>query len=181
MLDPGFDRRAALVAQREQLAARMGRMETILDAIDAALDALSKGIPKNDKEMFEVFGDFDPAAYEIEVKERWGDTEAYAESARRTARYTKDDWKAIKAEAEAIGSGLGARLAAGAPIDDPEARTLIERHRQHIERWFYPCPSQMHKGLGEMYVADPRFTATLDKKAGPGFARFFRDAIAASP
>jgi hypothetical protein len=32
-----------------------------------------------------------------------------------------------------------------------------------------------------MYVADPRFMATLDGKGGPGFARFFRDAIAASP
>jgi hypothetical protein len=37
----------------------------------------------------------------------------------------------------------------------------------------------MHHGLGEMYVADVRFTANLDKVA-PGFARFLRDAIAAS-
>ena len=39
----------------------------------------------------------------------------------------------------------------------------------------------MHRGLGEMYAADPRFTATLDGKAGPGFAQFLRDAIAAAP
>jgi hypothetical protein len=30
-----------------------------------------------------------------------------------------------------------------------------------------------------MYVGDPRFTANLDKLA-PGFARFLRDAIAAT-
>ena len=105
MLDPTFDRRAALVAQREQLAARAGRMEAILAAIDAALEALARGEPMNDADMFEVFGDFDPAQYEIEVKERWGDTDAYRESARRTSRYTKDDWKRIKAEGDDVAGG----------------------------------------------------------------------------
>jgi len=55
----------------------------------------------------------------------------------------------------------------------------VAEHRAHITRWFYPCSEEMHRGLGEMYVADPRFTANLDK-ISPGFARFLRDAIAAS-
>ena len=161
MLDPTFDRRAALIAQREQLAGRTRRMEAILAAIDRALDALSKGTTMNDADMFEVFGDFDPKAYEIEVKERWGDTDAYAASARRTARYTKDDWKAIKAESEAIGTGLGAALAAGAAPGDPEVQALVERHRLQIDTRFYPCSKEMHATLGDMYVADPRFEAHL--------------------
>ena len=36
--------------------------------------------------------------YAAEVKERWGDTEAYAESARRTKSYTEADWVRIKGE-----------------------------------------------------------------------------------
>jgi hypothetical protein len=48
-------------------------------------------------------------------------------------------------------------------------------------RWFYPCSPGMHRDLGEMYVADPRFASTLDKHSGAGFARFLRDAIAAGP
>jgi len=68
----------------------------------------------------------------------------------------------------------------GAAASDPAVQAAVEDHRRHIERWFYPCSVEMHHGLGEMYVADPRFTATLDNKADPGFARFFRDAIAAS-
>ena len=139
MLDPGFDRRGALVAQREQLLARSKRIELILGAIDAALDALTKGIPMNDDDMFEIFGDFDPTAYEAEVKDRWGETDAYAESARRSASYTKDDWKAIKHESEAIGSGLGAALAAGKVPGDPEVLALVERHRRQIDERFYPC------------------------------------------
>src|SRR6266545_2276091 len=72
MLDPTFDRRSALVAQREQLAARAGRMQTILAAIDAALDALATGEPMTETQMFEGLGDFDPTEHEAEAEERWG-------------------------------------------------------------------------------------------------------------
>jgi hypothetical protein len=41
-------------------------------------------------DMFEVFGDVDPA--EQEAEERWGDTAACRESARRARRYSRDDW-----------------------------------------------------------------------------------------
>ena len=31
---------------------------------------------------------------------------------------------------------------------------LVEQHRAHIDRWFYPCSHEIHVGLGEMYVAE---------------------------
>jgi hypothetical protein len=37
----------------------------------------------------------------------------------------------------------------------------------------------MHRALGEMYVADPRFTVTYEK-VEPGLAAYVRDAIAAN-
>ena len=37
------------------------------------------------EEKFEVFGDFDPDRYAEEVEQRWGGTDAYKESQRRTA------------------------------------------------------------------------------------------------
>lgn len=176
MLDPAFDRRVALVAQRDQLARRAERMTTILAAIDAALEALAKGAPMNPSEMFEVFGDFDPAQYESEVQERWGETDAYAESARRTSRYTKEDWKTIKAEGGALTAELAGRLAAGVSPSDADVQALVDRHRAHIDRWFYPCSIEMQANLGEMYVADPRFAATYER-VQPGLATFLRDAI----
>jgi DNA-binding transcriptional MerR regulator len=176
MLDPTFDRRAALVAQREQLAARAGRMQAILAAIDAALDALARGEPMNEADMFEVLGDFDPRPYEAEVQERWGDSNAYKESASRTARYTKDDWKQIKAEGDAVTRGLADRLAAGANPGDVDVQELVDRHREQIDRWFYPCSIEMQANLADMYVADPRFAATYERYQ-PGLARFLRDAV----
>jgi DNA-binding transcriptional MerR regulator len=176
MLDPSFDRRVALAAQREQLATRAARMQAILAAIDTALAALAKGEPMNDADMFEVFGDFDPKQYEAEVTERWGHTDAYQESARRTARYSKDEWKQIKAEGDGVARELADRLAAGANPDDAAVQALVERHRLQIDRWFYPCSVEMQVNLGEMYVADLRFSAAYDRYR-PGLARFLRDAI----
>jgi hypothetical protein len=151
-------------------------MQAILAAIDAALEALARGAPMTDTEMFEVFGDFDPTLYEAEVNERWGETDANRESARRTARYTREDWKQIKAEGDAVTRELGERLAAGAGAGDGDVQTLVERHRLQIDRWFYPCSVEMQVNLGDMYVADPRFSATYDRYQ-PGLARFLRDAI----
>ena len=54
-------------------------------------------------------------------------------------------------------------MTAGVPVTDPRVQALVEAHRAHIDRWFYPCSVEMHKALGMMYVADPRFAANLDK------------------
>ncbi len=56
---------------------------------------------------------------------------------------------------------------------------LAERHRLHIDRWFYECSHEMHAGLGSMYVADPRFTEYYEKYA-PGLAEFIKSAIHAN-
>ena len=62
------------------------------------------------------------------------------------------------------------------PIDKTgEAMDLAERHRKHIEEWFYPCLHPMHRALGEMYVSDPRFSETFERHA-QGLAAYARDA-----
>lgn len=181
-IDAATDRAALLRKHRAQLAEKRGRLDAMLTAVDAALEVLERGkqtmTPDDWKTMFDGF---DPAQYEAEAEERWGKTDAYQESARRTRQYGKAEWEEIRRESEAIYARLGQLMRQGAAASDPAVQTAVEDHRRHIDRWFYPCSSQMHKGLGEMYVADPRFTANLDKKAGEGFARFLRDAIAASP
>jgi MerR family transcriptional regulator, thiopeptide resistance regulator len=65
------------------------------------------------------------------------------------------------------------------PPDDPRATDAVERHRLLVDRWFYPCSRETHAGLGEMYVADPRFAARYEK-IRPGMAQYMRDATAAN-
>ena len=133
----------------------------------------------NKEEMIEVFGDFDPTRYEDEVRDRWGDTNAYTESSKRTARYSKDDWKRMGEESRAINQRLAGLFAAGSDPEAPESMDAAEQHRLHIDRWFYSCSHEMHAGLGEMYVADPRFTKFWDD-FHPGLAPFVRNAFLAN-
>ena len=148
-------------------------------AVEKAMEARSMGINLTPEERFEVFGDFDPDQHSAEVEERWGDTDAYRESARRTRSYTKADWQRIKAEGQAATDKLLAAMHAGLPADSAEAMDGAEAHRLQIDRAFYPCSYEMHVGLAEMYLADPRFTATYEKVA-PGLAQYVHDAIKAN-
>jgi hypothetical protein len=125
--------------------------------------------------MADLHGD----EYADEARRRWGGTEAFAESQRRTATYTEDDWRAIHAEGTEIESRLAAAMTSGLPAGGIEAMDAAEAHRRHIERRFYPCSTDMHRGLGAMYLADPRFTEHYER-ISPGLARFVHDAIEAS-
>src|SRR4029450_5630969 len=100
--DPGFDRRIALIDQRERLRERVRQTEAMLRAIDAALAALDDGQGEKAMNWEDLFQGFDPSQYDDEVRRRWGATDAYAECAKRTARYTPEDWRAITAEQTAI-------------------------------------------------------------------------------
>jgi MerR family transcriptional regulator, thiopeptide resistance regulator len=179
LAEPGFDRREALRAQRALLARRSGRIDAMLALIDKTLAAMDEGIPMERSDLFQVFGEFDPAEHEAEAEERWGDTEAYEESARRTRRYTKEDWTRFKAESDAVNRAIATLMDDGIAADDPRAVDAVERHRLLIDTWFYPCSREMHKNLGRMYVADPRFAATYEK-IRPGMAAYMRDATAAN-
>ena len=46
------------------------------------------------------------------MKQRWGDTDAYKESARRTKQYTPADWARIKAKIETVEADYRAKLEA---------------------------------------------------------------------
>jgi len=126
LADPAFDRREALLAQRELVSAQAQRFEAILGLIDKTLISLEGGARMTKEEMFEVFGDFDPSEYEEEVQQRWGDTDAYKESAKRTARYTKQDWARFKAESEANGTKMVALFDEGVTPTDPRAMDVAE-------------------------------------------------------
>lgn len=121
----------------------------------------------------------DQSKYEKEVQERWGQTDAYKESARRTKSYKADDWARIKAESETIEAGMAELMKAGQAADGARAMDQAEQARLHIDRWYYPCSHRMHAGLADMYVSDARFAAHYEERA-EGLASFVAAAIKAN-
>jgi MerR family transcriptional regulator, thiopeptide resistance regulator len=174
-----FDRRQALEAQRELLLAQRRQTNAIIRGVDAALAALEGDAPMDQKKMFDGFDEFDSSKYDAEAEDRWGKTDAYKVSMRRTKSYAKDDWARIKAEEEGIQAGLAELLRAGVSPESEQAMDLAEQHRQHIDRWYYPCSPEMHVGLSDMYTADPRFEEHFEKRAA-GLAAYVQTAITAN-
>jgi DNA-binding transcriptional MerR regulator len=179
MTDGATDASAHLRQQHAMLLDRIGRLQRMASAVEKALEACSMGINLTPEERLEVFGEFDPGQYGAEVEERWGETDAFKEARRRVGGYTKADWLAMKAEGQAAVEAVVAAMRAGKPADSTEAMDGAEMHRAQIDRWFYPVSSEMHIGLAEMYLADPRFGATYESIA-PGLAQYLHDAIKAN-
>ena len=114
--------------------------------------------------------------YAKEVRERWGETEAYKESERRTANYSQSDWNALYDGMDAIMSGFAELKEEGASPDSEQARLQVEKLRLFITERMYTCTDEILAGLGQMYVADERFTKNIDKH-GEGTADYISEAI----
>ena len=177
--DPRFDRKAALLDQRQRLRDRARQAEAMSRAIDAALAALDGSATTGEFTMADLFEGFDPSRYEAEARSQWGTTDAFAESEKRTRGYTPDDWKTLKAEQAAVYDAAFAALKGGKAPSSAEAMDIAERHRLAIDRWFYPCSHTMHRGLASMYESDDRFRQSIDKY-GEGLTTFLAEAIRAN-
>jgi hypothetical protein len=135
--------------------------------------------PATPEELKELFGDGFKDEYQAEAQERWGETDAWKQSAARTKRYTKADWEAVKAEMEAVNAAFVAAKQRGEPATSEAAMDVAEQHRRHIAERFYDLDHEFHRGLADMYVADARFTKTYED-VEPGLAQYVRDAIHAN-
>ncbi|MGB4593591.1 MAG: MerR family transcriptional regulator [Coriobacteriia bacterium] len=175
---PGYERGETLAAQREWLAEKRDHLDGMIASVDKALAAIQEGIQMTKEEMFEVWGDFDPAQYEAEVKERWGETDAYKQSARRTKSYTKEDWKRINAEGAVVYEKLTQAFDEGLPADSDLAQEAVQAWWDQIDKNFYTMSLEILSGLGEMYVLEPRFAKHYED-IRQGLAVYWRDAIRA--
>ncbi|MEG0772463.1 TipAS antibiotic-recognition domain-containing protein, partial [Clostridium sp.] len=113
--------------------------------------------------------------YAEETKERYGSSDAYKESKRRTSKYTKDDWAGIMKRGSENYVRLAALMDTKSPSDQ-EVQEVIADCRQYITDSFYNCTPEIFRGLADLYVMDERFTANIDKTK-PGLAKFLSEGI----
>lgn len=176
---PDYDVETVLRDQRAQLVEKHERLAHMIAGVDEALAAHRKERTMTPSKVFKALGEFDPSEFDDEVQQRWGTTDTYAVSAKRTKHYKDADWTAIRAEAAEVYTRAARLMDAGHAPTSPEAGAVAETHRLHIERWFYPCSHAMHAQLAEMYTADPRFAETFESVA-VGLAQWFADAVRAN-
>jgi len=176
LASPGFDRTRALEEHRTLLTQKRAHIDGLIALVEQTLHQTEKG------ETIMEFKPFDTSEidalrdqYAEEAKARWGHTEAYRESTRRTAGYTKEDLARIQAEAGELFAAFAALV--GTEPSDARVQALVGRWQAHISASYYACTDEILAGLGQMYVADERFTESLDQ-FGAGTARLMSEAIA---
>lgn len=174
---PGYGRNEALGAQRDLLKLKIKRLNKMIRTIDKTIEAEEGGLEMTNDELFGgLVDDATLEEYAKEAKERWGGTDAYKESEHKTAQYTKQDWERINATSSDIYIKIADLMDAGADPGDPEVQAQTRRWYNHITDSFYTCTPEIFRGLGEMYVADHRFTENIDK-VRPGLAAYLKDAM----
>ena len=116
--------------------------------------------------------------YDLEVKQRWGETDAYKEHAEKTANYTKDQCQEVNDGLMTVLAKFAECMKGGNTADSEEAQTLVKELQNYITENYYTCTNEIFAGLGQMYVADERFKNNIDKHT-PGTAAFISQAITA--
>lgn len=172
--NPGFDKKTALENQKELLSQKRKRLGGLISLIDDMMEG--------DNAM--SFKEFDMSEinklkkeYAAEIKERWGCTEAFAESEKKTAAYSKEQWAAIQEEMQQLFETFSELHTKKETPDCEEAQNAVRRWQDFITTYFYPCSNEILAGLGAMYTEDERFRKNLDKN-GEGTADWLSKAIA---
>jgi len=168
---PDYDKKIALDKQRKLLILKKERLERIINALDGA----TKG--KITMTAFDN-SDYETARkqYETEVKQRFGNTDAYKEHAEKTANYTADKWQEVNDGLMSVLAKFAECMQNGNTADSVEAQTIVIELQDYITENYYTCTNEILAGLGLMYVADERFKNNIDKHA-VGTAEFVSKAI----
>ncbi len=116
------------------------------------------------------------ANLDIEIYERWGNTNAYKEYEQKTADYSKDKLQDTNDGLMKVFVKFAECKNNGRTADSNEAQLLVKELQTYITDNYYTCTKEILAGLGLMYVADERFKTNIDKN-GDGTAEFVSKAI----
>ena len=156
---PHYDKNKALQEQKQMLTLKKERLERLISAVDSAM----KG-----ENVMCAFDNSKLEAYKAEAKAKWGNTEAYKEYEQRGKHDQGDAMMDIFAQ---LGECLHLDPA------DAEVQAWVAKLQNFITANYYTCTRQILAGLGQMYVADERFKANIDRAGGTGTAEFAAKAI----
>lgn len=171
--DPTFNRQEALALHRDMLLEQRRRIDNMVRTIDKTIKHMKGEIEMSNEDKFVGF-DFSKNPYEEEARKRWGN-KAVDESKEKLGNLSEEDQKKMGEEMGAIYTKLVSLM--DKQVESPEVQQAIGEWYTYLNRIGTYTP-EAFKGLGEMYVADVRFTKNIDQ-FGEGLAAFMRDAMAA--
>ncbi len=171
-----FDMRQALHDHRAMIELKKKRLTGLIKTIDTTIKKLDNQNPMEEqdmKELYDTFGEDTIKKYGEEVKQRWGNTEAYKQSMELYKKTSKADLEKYKQDSDIFMKKVAATMDKGAT--SPEFQALIAEHFKSLSTWYEPN-FEMYRGLASMYVDDPRFTAYYENYR-VGLAKVFSEGM----
>ena len=178
--DPSFNRTAALRSHLAALEAERTRLDALIRSVRDTIRCEERKEIMSDEQKFEALKQQVLTRYEQvygqEAREKYGDgMVGAAQSALRNLTVEQyREWTGLGQELQAR---LEAAVREGLSPESEAGREITALHRRWLTVTGNPYDPAKHRGIAELYVGDPRFTAYYDR-AVPGCARFLRDAVA---
>ena len=166
---PDYDKKKAISEQKNLLILKKERLERLISAIEKA----EKG-----EIVMKVFDNSEFDKYKEEVKEKWGNTDAFKEYSEKMKNYSKDKQSSLTDEMNNLFGEFSACMKNSLKPDSENVQDLVKRLQNRISYNYYHCTPDILSGLGQMYVYDERFRENIDKN-GVGTAEFVSAAITA--
>ena len=177
--DPSFDRTAALRSHLAALEGERARLDALIRSVRDTIRCEERKEIMSDEQKFEALKQQVLTRYEQvygkEAREKYGDDMVgAAQSALRNL--TVEQYREWTGLGQEIQARLEAAVRAGLSPEGEEGEAITALHRRWLTITGNRYEPDKHRGIAELYVDDPRFTAYYDK-AVPGCARFLRDAV----
>ena len=167
--DPAFCRLDALRDHLRQLQREQGRIQRLIQAVSETITREERKEAMSAQEKFKVFQE--------EARQRWGDEAVDASQAKLAALRPEEQLRWKKLETEIL-TRLNSAVSQGLDPSGEEGRAIARLHREWLCFSWTKYTPQAHRGLAQMYTADPRFTACYDRDQ-EGCAAFLKAAIEA--
>lgn len=165
---PRFDRKQALVRQKQLLGEQKRRIEQMIETVERTIASIEGGKTMSKQDLFRGLdmraAEEHQRKYADEVRERYG--------VDPMAR--KEEWPEMLQRSGEISQEIANNM--DKDPGDPAVQAVVDAWYKHINQSFFACTPEAFRGLADLYVQDERFTASIDA-VKPGLAAFMRQAM----
>ena len=177
--DPSFDRLEVLRQHLTALEAERTRLDHIIRSVQDTIRAEERNEIMSDEKKFEALKKQAVAenekVYGQEIRQKYGNKEVDAAN-KAVMGLTQDQYREWTELGDEIQRRLEKAVRAGITPDSQEGKAVTGLHKRWLILSGTSYDPKKHRGIAELYVSDPRFTAYYDQNI-PGCAQFLRDAV----
>lgn len=165
---PNYDPEHALRDHYQQLVEKRRQIDHLILTVEKTLHYQKGEITMTDKEKFIGFKQEElnnnEQAYGKEIREKYGE-EAIEASNQKWLNLSETDFNRMKLAEKELIEALKVVMTTK-DVHSPEAETVFLKHKEWLSYTSPTYSAEMHRGLGQMYVADERFAVYYNERAG---------------